>query len=865
MPRQPEQPLSFEQWLALKGWDRATLHSRELAYLQACWVEECRTVALRTTITAPAPSVIRAAARGAGPEPSEFRILSSGPCSIVAAEGENKLPTFSMVAYTGAPMRPAGWWNDVIVDLEGVKIPSQHRPILRQHDHEKIVGHSTEVKVSAKGIEASGVLSGHESPHAQEIVRLAKNGFQWQASIGADPIRTEFLEAGEETEVNGRTVTGPMTISRETKIGEISFVPLGADGDTSATVTASRGRTTVYKAQLKHFMAALRAAGRLKAARYSDEDVDQMSEDDAKAALKRCMADDDQETESEDDSEEEMEEEEEAEAEEGGEEEERSESSADQRIKARRKKAAAELRRVDAVQAACRRHGVSECEVTHGGRRVRVNLAAHAIEHGWSAQRTELAALRAARPGPGVGLPGGLGYSTSTPEATPEVLECAILQAGRHQFRLDDDAFYRDEETGARRVPEYKQREVQTELRARYNERVQQAAHTLFRGRAGLQSVMVAAARANGYRGSDRIGDGNLEEVLRFGQNNAGAWGTIRAESSSTMSIANILANVQNKFALAGYLFVEQAWREIASIRPTNDFKPTKSVNLLADSEAKLVPDNGELDDAYLTDQAFANQADQYGRMLTIGRKSIINDDLSILTTAPMQMGLGAGRALNKLFWVVFGNLRNVNGDDGNTFFSAGRTTAPAGQVVANDNYMSGGSSALSSAALQTAKQMFDNQIDPMGYPLGFDNPPVLLFPPELWQTAIELVDPSAIGIVYGGASASRQPNINLWKGRLKPVMSRYLNKTLTTFIPNIGNTSPTTVTGSTTAWYVLYPAVAGVNVIEVAFLGGVDTPTVQTAGPDWNFNRLGISMRVLFDFGVNQQNFRAGIKSAGA
>ena len=68
----------------------------------------------------------------------------------------------------------------------------------------------------------------------------------------------------------------------------------------------------------------------------------------------------------------------------------------------------------------------------------------------------------------------------------------------------------------------------------------------------------------------------------------------------------------------------------------------------------------------------------------------------------------------------------------------------------------------------------------------------------------------------------------------------------------------------SAKAWYLLADP-NDLAVIEVAFLDGVDTPTVQTAGPDWNFNRLGISMRVIFDFGVNQQNFRAGVKSNGA
>lgn len=165
--------------------------------------------------------------------------LASGALTITAAAADgSKLATFEGVAYTGAQMRPQGWWNDVIIDLTGVRIPSQHRPALRQHDHEQIVGHTNSVVADSDGIRVAGVFSGQRE-HVEKVTVPAGNGFQWQLSLGANPIRTEFLEAGEETDVNGRTVKGPLTISRETEVGEISFVPLGADGETTVSVGAS--------------------------------------------------------------------------------------------------------------------------------------------------------------------------------------------------------------------------------------------------------------------------------------------------------------------------------------------------------------------------------------------------------------------------------------------------------------------------------------------------------------------------------------------------------------------------------------------------------------------------------------------------
>ena len=185
----------------------------------------------------PPPGPARAASADAPPR----RILTAGKrCSITAARagGNKKLPTFTGVAYSGAPMRPMGWFHDVVIDLTGVEVPSAQRPVLRQHDHLQICGHSTRVRVTSKGILVEGVFSG-QPEHVDKVVVPALRGFPWQLSVGADPIKTEFLEPGEEETVNGLKVSGPLTISRETVLKEISFVPLGADEDTSADVAAA--------------------------------------------------------------------------------------------------------------------------------------------------------------------------------------------------------------------------------------------------------------------------------------------------------------------------------------------------------------------------------------------------------------------------------------------------------------------------------------------------------------------------------------------------------------------------------------------------------------------------------------------------
>jgi hypothetical protein len=86
---------------------------------------------------------------------------------------------------------------------------------------------------------ARGVVS-RDTDAAREVVVSSKNGFPWQASIGASVVKHEFVRDGETATVNGSEVKGPVNVVRQSVLAEISFVDLGADGNTSATVLANQ-------------------------------------------------------------------------------------------------------------------------------------------------------------------------------------------------------------------------------------------------------------------------------------------------------------------------------------------------------------------------------------------------------------------------------------------------------------------------------------------------------------------------------------------------------------------------------------------------------------------------------------------------
>ncbi|MBI5864858.1 MAG: hypothetical protein HZB38_10185 [Planctomycetes bacterium] len=156
----------------------------------------------------------------------------------LAADGDAPaIPRFTMVAYTGEPMTVEGWRHPVVVDLEGLSIPSQRRPVRFGHSMYAGVGHTERIVVEAGRLVAEGIVS-RDTAVAREVVSSGKRGFPWQASIGAQVAQAEFIRAGKSVTVNAKTFEGPLYVARRTVLGEISFVDLGADGNTVATIAA---------------------------------------------------------------------------------------------------------------------------------------------------------------------------------------------------------------------------------------------------------------------------------------------------------------------------------------------------------------------------------------------------------------------------------------------------------------------------------------------------------------------------------------------------------------------------------------------------------------------------------------------------
>ncbi len=344
-----------------------------------------------------------------------------------------------------------------------------------------------------------------------------------------------------------------------------------------------------------------------------------------------------------------------------------------------------------------------------------------------------------------------------------------------------------------------------------------EAAGRRFRGGIGLQELLLEAAWANGYTGRNFR---DSRSVLRF------AFKPELEGAFSTVDMGGILSNVANKFLLEGFFSVERTWRDISSARNVNDFKTATSYRLIGTDQYEQVAPGGNLKHGTLGNESYTNKADTYGLMLSVDRRDIINDDLGAITTVPRKLGRGSGLKINDVFWTTF--LNNA------AFF-----TAAAG------NYLTGANTVLGIDGMTQAEAAFMNLCDADGKPIGV-MPAICLVPTslsamgtQLWRS-LEIRDTTA---------STKYPIANPHQGKFRVAVSRYLGNAV-----YAGN--------STAAWYLLAEP-ADLPVIEVAFLNGQESPTIETAEAD--FSVLGVQMRGYHDFGVALQDARGGVKSKGA
>ena len=170
---------------------------------------------------------------------NELRLV--GDVSITAADGDDRLATVEIVAYSGGVMSVPGFGR-VVVDLAGMEV-GDSVTLLGDHTNKlAAVAGSGTPSIEGGQLRVSGTIA--RSPIGEAIVALSRDGVKLEASIGAVPLaEPRRIPKGRSISANGRQLDGPFLFFAKSRLREVSFVPNGADANTSVAIAASEGAT----------------------------------------------------------------------------------------------------------------------------------------------------------------------------------------------------------------------------------------------------------------------------------------------------------------------------------------------------------------------------------------------------------------------------------------------------------------------------------------------------------------------------------------------------------------------------------------------------------------------------------------------
>lgn len=515
---------------------------------------------------------------------------------IQAAEGETKLPRFKMFANSGkVPMRLMGWYDPVVVDLKGAKFAQKVLPILIDHNPTARFGHTDQQTIDAeKGIFVAGVVSS-SSPEATTLVTDMGNGFPFQASIGADPIKTEFIEKGQSVTVNGTTFQGPINVVRKSSIYEVSVVALGGDNKTY-TLAAKKGKLTMnpkFQAWVTPLLAAMCSEWDSLTEEQQSKLQAEFDRQNKVEPIKAELADDPA-----------------------------------KELAESRKLRAAESRRTGAIEQIAASYASQKLNTDylkkHKLPESLGELQATAIEQNWTPDQLEVHLLRAARPVVNTAI------HVADRNVNCEAMEVALLRSFGSSVPISAK-----HSTGRKYGLEHW-----------YKEETLEASHApQYRG-VCLHSLMDNTIRASGeqYHGTRRSDD-FIKAFFHANQK-------LQATGFSNMAASTLLENVAQKMLLSMYEAQNTVWDQFCGVVPANDFKAVSIYRLTVKGGYSPVPATGELQHGTMTNDKYTVQADTYGKLVALSRRDMINDDLNAFAAIPQSLGREAALAIEELVFM---------------------------------------------------------------------------------------------------------------------------------------------------------------------------------------------------------------------
>jgi len=292
-----------------------------------------------------------------------------------------------------------------------------------------------------------------------------------------------------------------------------------------------------------------------------------------------------------------------------------------------------------------------------------------------------------------------------------------------------------------------------------------------------------------------------------------------------------LVENIANKQMQKGFTEAAETWRGFCNVGSVSSFRQESRVDLSTFSDLEQVPENGEYEHGQVSDAKEYIQAQKYGRLFSLTREVIINEDLNALQRIPAEMGRAAERKTGDLVYAVLTG--NPAMQDGNNLFSA-----------AHANQVASGGGSPSVTTLDAMKVLLAKQKG-LGSNAHGQNIRIarVIVPVALETQAMILqsatADPDQASSNKGGGGTRPNP----FNGTFETISDARLDA------------------NSAAKWYVAGdPALH--DTIEVAYLNGQQAPTLESEN---GFTTDGITYKVRLEVGVKAISHRALGYNVGA
>jgi HK97 family phage prohead protease len=290
--------------------------------------------------------------------------------------------------------------------------------------------------------------------------------------------------------------------------------------------------------------------------------------------------------------------------------------------------------------------------------------------------------------------------------------------------------------------------------------------------------------------------------------------------SHSTSDFANLLEDVANKSLLMGYEEAPETWQAWCRVGSLPDFRQGNRPNISAFGDLDVVYEDGEYKYGSFSDLKEVLTLLTYGKLFSISRQALVNDDLNALGRIPAGMGRAAARKVGDLAYnVLINGITVVLNQDAKALFHAD-----------HGNFVAAGSGAVPSVAtINAARTAMATQTDPSGAAILNIRPSILIVPAALESTgrAIQMAEKDP------AIASGEMPNTV--RGTFETVSDARLDA------------------DDAAKWY-MSASPTMFDTVEVAFLDGQQTPFMESQN-GWSTD--GVSYKVRIDATAAPMDFR--------